>query len=220
MASINDYNWHDRRPNRRAIRPLRIILAQAMAALILLIAIITMLGQENDGENWLGYVVSQSLATENSWTNFGYQLNPEQAQPPNNQPASVPAAAAPGNIEFVAPASGVVIRDIAAALNGQNTQQAIIIQGLANQQIKAVAAGQISSISQGENGYTIEVSHNEGFSSLYQGISQTDLASGQALNSGDNLGISESGEILFALYLNQDEVDPLYYLFSEDASSL
>ncbi len=220
MASINDYNWHDRRPNRRPIRPLRIIMAQAIASLILLVATIAMLGQENNGDNWAGYLISQSLAIENSWTNFGYQDNSNQPPQENTQLASVPAAAPLKSIEFVAPASGVVIRDIAAALNGQNAQQAIIIQGLANQQIKAAAAGQIMAISQGENGYTIEISHSDGFSSLYQGLSQSDLISGQALNSGDNLGISENGEILFALYLNDTEVDPLYYLFSEEASSL
>ena len=115
--------------------------------------------------------------------------------------------------QFTAPASGVVVTDMAVSVSGFPTELGILIQGSEGQSVKAAAAGSVRYLGESEDGYIIELTHEGGFSSIYQGLSQVGVTAGQELRLGEVIGSTSDGEVLFTLLLNEEEVNPLEYLF-------
>lgn len=215
MASLNDYNWHEskrRRPGRRFGG----IWLQAALSLVLVIAVAGLIGNEGVPGVAARYLAGPALNAESSWFSFG---RGEAAVPATAQlpPAGGAADSAPtlAPIKFVAPASGVVVKGMALDAAGLTTDQGIIIQGVAGQSVKAAAAGEVLYMGESESGFIVELGHAGGFSSVYQGLSELGLSAGQQVSAGETLGVTESGELLFALFLDDKEVDPLVYLFQQ-----
>ncbi|MDO4581936.1 MAG: M23 family metallopeptidase [Bacillota bacterium] len=210
MGSINDYlgggklNFPDKKPRRL----LRQIICSA--ALIVVIALTVSM------DNFLGgasrYVLSSGVDADNSWVDF------EQALPAlsENEISTaeveiVEAGLAPAL--FTAPASGVVAEETTVDVSGFATRQGIEIQGAAGQSVKAAAAGQVLYLGESEDGYIVELKHSGGFTSVCQGLSEIEVAAGQQLEIGEIIGSTESGALVFSLFLDDIEVDPLDYLF-------
>ena len=116
---------------------------------------------------------------------------------------------------FVAPASGVVVKDMALDETGLTSEKGILIQGAAGQNIMAAAAGEILYLGSCDSGYIVQIRHGGGYVSAYQGLSSLNVSVEQQVSAGQIIGASESGQLLFTLTLDDQEVDPLTYLFAE-----
>jgi len=228
MGSINDYG------RRKQIRGegmdwrrfsgagwKRRLLLQAGASLLLFLVVAAGINADNLLGRSARYIAVSGVSPENSWLWSGddpdvapvtardpgqEQLDPEQLPEPE-------AAAEETMPQFTAPASGVVVTDMAVAVSGFPTELGILIQGSEGQSVKAAAEGSVRYLGESEDGYIIELAHGGGFSSIYQGLSQVGVTAGQELRLGEVIGSTADGEVMFTLLLNDEEVNPLEYLF-------
>ncbi len=245
MSSINDYHRPDqvrfkKRPRRLQL-PFGRLARQILAAVIFFVLVAAGIG----AQNWLGagarYVVGTGLRADNSWLDFSDALPVFAGKDAVVTDAAVAAAgaevsgtvadSAAGNsaangsavdtadrqpLSFIAPASGVVVKDMALDSTGITSQKGIMIQGAAGQEIMAAAAGEVLYLGECDSGYIVQLQHDSGYISSYQGISKLTVAAGDQVQAGDSLGVSDSGELFFALSCNDVEVDPLEYLFGQN----
>ena len=222
MGSLKHFYWHDSCHHKRSSKPPRRLRRfwwqLALSVLLVLVISATISGEDLAGQA-SRHLMAQILDTNNGWWGAGELQNPAVAEqdltePENQQPEPAIAAMA-GNISFIAPASGVVVRNLALDVAGFTTEHGILIQGAARQSVRAAAAGEVTYLGQNEGGFTIKIRHIQGFISIYQGLSEVVVSEGQVLNAGTIIGYTESGEILFLLFSNDKEVDPLVYLFQQ-----
>ena len=116
--------------------------------------------------------------------------------------------------QFTAPASGVVVTELAVASTGFASRQGILIRGSEGQNVRAAAQGTVLSLS-GEGGaYMAELSHPGGYTSIYQGLSSMEVAVGDQVSLGQTIGLTATGELTFSLLQEGTELDPLEYLFN------
>ena len=239
MGSLNDYGRGDGYHKDRNWRVRGRLLRQCAFAVLFFCAVAGLI--DNDGP--LGeaarYVAGPGLAAESSWLDKDSGLlaaaaKPDSAESPEESGTADGAAAdtatagtesgaedAAGDPEqdpaatprFTAPASGVVVSDLAAAATDAN-QRGILIQGSAGQKVRAAAAGTVQEL-RSENGlYRLEIAHSGGFASVYQGLSQIDVALGDRVSLGDPVGACAGGQLTFSLLRQGQAVDPLEYLFN------
>ncbi|MEG1537614.1 MAG: peptidoglycan DD-metalloendopeptidase family protein [Clostridiales bacterium] len=240
MSSINDYHRYEperlKNLKRYRLLPRGRVVKQMVVSLVFFFLVAIGVG----AQNWLGegarYVAGPGLSAENSWLDFSDALpvlGGNSADPviPDAAVAAAGAdsirngaagsgsagndSAAAGEIRFIAPASGVVVKDIALDSSGVTAEKGIVIQGAAGQDIMAAAAGEVIYLGDCDSGYIVQLSHGGGYVSAYQGISQLVVKAGDQVAAGDVLGDSSSGELLFSLTRDGTEVDPLDYLFAE-----
>lgn len=213
MASLNDYKCYENgsrhRPRGRRFRSFWLQIGLSAA---LLAAIAAFIGNQGTPGQTARYLANQAISTENSWFTFGRSeaTLPASAQLP--LPDDTVAASPP---KFMAPASGVVVKGLALGEDGFTTEQGIVIQGVAGQSVKAAAAGEVIYLGESSSGFMVEIQHEGGFSSIYKGLSELSVGEGQEVAAGASLGITENGELLFALFSHDQEVDPLVYLFQQ-----
>ena len=240
MGSLNDYGRGDGYYKGRTRRGGGRLLRQCAFAVLFFCAVAGLI--DNDGP--LGeaarYVAGPGLAAESSWLDkdgglLAAAAKPDSAESPEESgtadgaaaetatagtesgaqdaagdPSQDDAAATP---RFTAPASGVVVSDLAAAATDEN-RRGILIQGSAGQKVRAAAAGTVREL-RDENGlYRLEIAHSGGFASVYQGLSQIDVALGDRVSLGDPVGACAGGQLTFSLLRQGQAVDPLEYLFN------
>ncbi|MBQ3287263.1 MAG: M23 family metallopeptidase [Firmicutes bacterium] len=238
MGSLNDYGRGDGYHKDRNWRVRGRLLRQCAFAVLFFCAVAGLI--DNDGP--LGeaarYVAGPGLAAESSWLatdggllaaeakpggaeNSGHsgtadgtaEANAADAAPDPAEKADDPAQDDAATPKFTAPASGVVVSDLAAAATDAN-QRGILIQGSAGQKVRAAAAGTVQEL-RSENGlYRLEIAHSGGFTSVYQGLSQIDVALGDPVSLGDPVGACAGGQLTFSLLQQGQAVDPLDYLFN------
>ena len=239
MGSLNDYGRGDGYYKGRNWRGGGRLLRQCAFAILFFFAVAGLI--DNDGP--LGeaarYVAGPGLAAESSWlatdggllaaearpggeeSDGGSQAPGDAAEeyaggdtePPSEDAAGNPPQDDAATPKFTAPASGVVVSDLAAAATDAN-QRGILIQGSAGQKVRAAAAGTVQALGS-ENGlYRLEIAHSGGFTSVYQGLSQIDVALGDPVSLGDSVGACAGGQLTFSLLQQGRAVDPLDYLFN------
>ncbi len=219
MGSINDYlrnRSSDAAPKTGKWR--NRILGQISLSLVLFLLVAGMVNADNIFGDSARYVVGTGISTESSWISFSDNSDRDNlidtpgATLANNNADVFPAddSAPP---DFTAPASGIVVTDIAVTTGGFATQQGILIQGNAGQNVKAAAGGKVTAVESSIDGYIVELEHSGGFVSVYQGLSAVEVASGDTVAISETLGATADGEITFSLSLNGTEVNPLDYLF-------
>lgn len=240
MGSLNDYGRGDGYGGSRNWRVGGRLLRQCAFAVLFFCAVAGLI--DNDGP--LGeaarYVAGPGLAAESSWLRQDGGLLAAEARPGGAESgkesgaadgaAAAPEEAAAGGTEsaaenaapdptappkFTAPASGVVVSDLAvAATEADAGARGILIQGSAGQRVRAAAAGTVQEL-RSENGlYRLEIAHSGGFTSVYQGLSQIDVALGDPVSLGDPVGACAGGQLTFYLLQQGQAVDPLEYLFN------
>ena len=231
MGSLNDYGRGDGYGGSRNWRVGGRLLRQCAFAVLFFCAVAGLI--DNDGP--LGeaarYVAGPGLAAESSWLRQDGGLLAAEARPgAADGAAAAPEEAAAGGTEsavenaapdptatpkFTAPASGVVVSDLAAAATEADAgARGILIQGSAGQRVRAAAAGTVQEL-RSENGlYRLEIAHSGGFTSVYQGLSQIDVALGDQVSLGDPVGACAGGQLTFSLLQQGQAVDPLDYLFN------
>ena len=233
MGSLNDYGrGRNTEPSGRSGKWKWLLLWQCAGAAALFFIIGSTIGTDNLLGQASRYVAVTALAEENSWVDFYLDDNSvapvstTDAAISNNNNADSTKDNTADNTDaaldqsaqqvprFSAPASGVVVTELAVAASGFATQQGILIQGSPGQSVKAAAAGTVSRAESSDNGYIVEMQHNAGFSSIYHGLSELSVSVGDELNLGHALGTSSSGEVSFSLLKDNAEVDPLEYLFN------
>ena len=219
MGSINDYlrSHHHHEEKSRGSKFKNRLLGQIALSLVLFLIISASVGVDNFFGESARYVVGDGISQESSWIDFeNSQIDDPEAIPPEEDTStqvSVFPADDGAQPDFTAPASGIVVTDIAVAAGGFATTKGILIQGNAGQAIKAAATGIVESLGESEDGYIIELTHSGGFSSVYQGLSELHIQEGEQVTVSDPIGVSQDGEITFSLLLNNEEVNPLDYLF-------
>lgn len=218
MGSINDYlRSHRNEEKARGSKFRNRILGQISLSLVLFLIIAASVGADNIFGESARYVAGDGLSAETSWIDFNNkEIEDEPALPAKDDTAaqkSVFPADDGSPPDFTAPASGIVVTDIAVAAGGFATRQGILIQGNAGQTVKAAAAGSVLSLGESEDGYIMELAHSGGFTSVYQGLSQLNVAAEDQVDFGEPIGVTADGEITFSLLLNGEEVNPLDYLF-------
>lgn len=213
MGSINDYLLKRRRePASRGKGSFgNRLLGQISFSLILFLIVAASINSDNILGDGARYVMGDGITVTNTENNV-----------PDGSTASVSAPVAGDDVspaddsappQFTAPASGVVVTDIAVTSGGFTTSRGILIQGNSGQSVKAAAEGSVLYLGSSSDGYIIQLSHSGGFVSVYQGLSQLSVGAGDKVKAGDTLGITDNGEVTFSLLLNDTEVDPLDYLF-------
>ena len=237
MGSLNDYGkdrLYEREPRRLRGRLLR----QCALAAVFFCAVAALINSEGPLGVAARYVAGPGLAAESSWVDWSGGLIPAEAAAGGETPtegetpaegeapaeSETPAAdgasgageaaSESGIPQFTAPASGVVVSDLAVNAAGAAEQRGILIQGSANQKVRAAAAGTVRSVTSENGGFRLELEHAGGFASVYQGLSQTDVGAGDRVALGDALGTCAGGQLTFSLLLRGEQVDPLEYLFN------
>lgn len=225
MGSINDYLRSQRSEKRPLGRKLKSrLLGQIALSLVLFLIIAASVGADNIFGDSARYVVGEGISQDSSWINFNNWGNNDKDGVVADEDAVTAQADATGDEEvapvddgmppdFTAPASGIVVTDVAVAAGGFATQKGILIQGNAGQTVKAAAAGSVTYLGESEDGYIVELSHSGGFTSVYQGLSAVEVTDTALVNAGDPIGVTADGELTFSLLLNGEEVNPLEYLF-------
>jgi len=212
MGSINDYG---RRRLKRGtfVRKegafVRRLLWQCAAAAVFLFLVGAGVGADNLLGDSARFVVQEVSAEGDSWLWDG-EITPVSSVEGEPQLPETDADAQP---VFTAPASGVVVTDLAVEASGFGTEQGILIQGTEGQNVKASADGEVIYLEEGDDGFVAEIRHSGGFCSVYQGLSAVSVASGDRVTLGQVIGTTDSGEITFSLLKDDGEVNPLEYLF-------
>ncbi|MCR4962910.1 MAG: M23 family metallopeptidase [Firmicutes bacterium] len=246
MGSIGDYKRPEMKRRAASRQSKRIpggrLARQILAAAAFVLLVTAGIG----AKNWLGdsarYVAGAGLDAGNSWLDFSQSrpvngesdpgaLLPAGAAASAGYDAALAAgeaksqnggAAAEGSQTeaapetFVAPASGVVVKDMALDETGVTSEKGILIQGAAGQAVMAAAAGSVQYLGNCDSGYIVEIRHGGGYTSAYQGLSSLDVSVEQTVAAGQTIGVSDSGQLLFTLTLNGQEVDPIEYLFADN----
>lgn len=215
MGSLRDYGSSFRREPRRDVLTGkkrggfgRRLAVQSLCAVALFFLVAGFIGADNLFGEGARYVVGQGVAAANSWIDWGGAADVDADA--DNPATVVDSNAVPS---FTAPASGVVVSELAIAVSGFATEKGILIQGTAGQNVKAAATGSVAYLGSNEQGYIVEIVHSGGFSSVYQCISSITVGSGDELKAGDIIGTVDNGEVTFSLLKDGVEVDPLEYLF-------
>lgn len=223
MGSINDYlrnQRYEKKPLGRKFKSR--LLGQIALSLVLFLIIAATVGADNIFGESARYVVGEGISAESSWIDFGKWGDKNKTETPTGEGAVTAEASDEENFspaddglppDFTAPASGIVVTDVAVAAGGFATQKGILIQGNAGQTVKAAAAGSVGYVGESADGYIVELSHSGGFTSVYQGLSTVEVIKNALVNTGDPLGATADGELTFSLLLNGEEVNPLEYLF-------
>ena len=215
MGSLNDYG---RRPVVEKVKgggfKRRILIQTALA-----VAFFFLVAAFVSADNFLGegarYVAGEGVDVESSWVSFDDGSAVEVSADPAQETEGTPADTVEEETEprFTAPASGIVVTDLAVAVSGFSTEQGILIQGSAGQNVKAAADGEVRYLGESEDGYMVELLHSGGFTSIYQGLSSIEVGTGDTVEIGSVIGATEDGEVTFSLYLDGEELNPLEYLF-------
>ena len=219
MGSINDYLRSRRRTEDqpRAHRIKSRLLGQISLSLVLFLIIAASIQADNFFGDSARYVAGEGIAASSSWIDFSGEDKQDANEPIDDQNATAVQNVFPADDsaqpDFTAPASGIVVTDIAVEAGGFATKQGILIQGNAGQSVKAAAAGSIESLDEGTDGIIMEITHSGGFTSVYQGLSEADVKVGDQVQTGDLIGATADGELTFSLLLNGTEGNPLEYLF-------
>lgn len=215
MASLNDYNWRENKRRHGVTRRLsKFLWLQAALSLVLVLAVAALIGHGGMPGAAARYLAGPALSEESSWFSFGRSPAALPAAAPAQ--TALPETALPATtLKFSAPASGVVVKGVKLDAAGLTTEQGVIIQGVAGQNVKAAAAGEVLYMGETDGGFIVEIGHAEGFSSVYQGLSELAIGAGQQVAAGETLGVTATGEVLFALFVDDVEVDPLVYLFQQ-----
>lgn len=226
MGSLKDYGRYQaaEAPKRKKVG--RRLLYQTLLAAVFFLAVVAGITAENRLGDGARYVLGTAVSAESSWVEFRNAAATPAAEDAASATDGDSAAAegtagetAPSLVEsdatpqFTAPASGVVVTDLAVAASGFSTQQGILIQGAAGQDVKAAAEAEVGYLGESEDGFIVELLHSGGFTSIYQGLSEISVAAGDRIAIGDVIGVTASGELTFSLLLDDQEVDPLDYLF-------
>lgn len=219
MGSLKDYGRYQaaEAPKRKSF-PWRLLRQTILAAAFFLVIAASITAENKLGEG-ARYVVGTAVTASSSWVDFQKDAAPVSASGEDSQVAKEPEPQTPSITEsdavpqFTAPASGIVVTELAVAVSGFSTQQGILIQGAAGQSVKAAAEAEVGYLGESEDGFIVELRHSGGFTSIYQGLSELAIAAGDSVAIGGVIGTTASGEVTFSLLKDGEEVNPLDYLF-------
>ncbi len=210
MGSLNDYDYYrakssSDKSNKRGGRFGQRFLAQSVAAVILILLVVNFATADNPVGSFARYVAGEGLSLDSSWINYEQIL-----QAAAGQDSDVP--------EFVVPVSGVVTKKFQLQGEAEDQASGIIINADVGSSVKAVADGTILTAG-GESGdMWLTISHSGGFISIYQGLESLSVQEGQSVLSGEPIGLMGESQLAFALKQNEEAVDPLVWLFKQDAN--
>lgn len=208
MGSLNDYDYYkaksssDKNSKKGGFG--RRFLAQSVAAVILILLVFNFATADNPVGSFARYVVGEGLSLDSSWINYEQIL---QAAADKN--SDVP--------EFVVPVSGVVTKKFQLQGEAEDQASGIIITADAGSPVKAVADGTILTAGGDSGDMWLTISHGGGFVSIYQGLESLSVREGQSVLSGEPIGLMGESELHFALKQNEEAIDPLFWLFKQDA---
>lgn len=241
MGSLNDYNNRFRDSfHKDSFRDLygdssrshsfwRRLAWQSLFSVIFFFLVATFIHADNVFGIGARYIAASGISATNSWIDLSGQggtlpVDADQQEDNSSLPVSGNPTDTPDNSNttvngegdipsFTAPASGVVVTDLAVAVSGFSTQLGITISGSEGQNVKASAAGAVAYLGSSEDGYIVELVHSGGFSSVYQGLSEICVAMGDEVSAAQVIGNTANGQMTFSLLCDGSEVDPLEYLF-------
>jgi len=207
MASLSDYGiQRSKKDSAKGHMPWRLrFLGQCIFAALFFLAIAKFGGYDNTLGDYSRYIAKDGLSMETSWLPYEKIVTASANLESRSEPPS-----------FLLPISGVVVSDISFDQSGTNTASSIIIKGESGDEVKATAAGTVSRVLDVDGVLMVEVTHEGGFVSNYQGMQKVNVQQNQEVASGDTLGIAGDKEIIFSLTLNGEAQDPLLWLFKED----
>ena len=132
-------------------------------------------------DNFLGegarYVAGEGVDVESSWVSFDDGSAVEVSADPAQETEGTPRRYGGGRNGAPLYRAGIriVVTDLAVAVSGFSTEQGILIQGSAGQNVKAAADGEVRYLGESEDGYMVELLHSGGFTSIYQGLSSIEV---------------------------------------------
>lgn len=162
----------------------------------------------------------------------------DAAVPKQNTPVDTPSASGTASAQseetfnfikkeqkFSLPVEGNILRGHSGgelikydALNEWRTHDGIDIEAAVGTEIKASAAGKVTSVKNDPLwGWTVELSHNDGFTSYYSGLKEPTLEEGTEVAAGDIIGtlgetnlaeVSDASHIHFAIKQDGKFIDP------------
>lgn len=215
MGSINDYNWDYQEKPKKSRRPFIFRFGrQVLVAAAFFAVVAAFINADNIIGSAARYVMGEGLDMSSSWVDF----DSSKVSTGGDEDVAVMAdAAAPE--AFLAPASGVVVRDITVSEDGVATEKGIIIRGEAGQDIKAAAPGEVLYLGESSDGMIVQIEHSGGYYSVYQGLSDITVKNSDSVAAGDIIGSSKSGEIIFSVFNKDGELNPLDLLFGDTTAS-
>ncbi len=203
MGSINEFAFQEERQRRAPQgrpprRPSR-LLGQVVVSLILFVAVWQLAPTQGVLGQYARRLCQEGLAPANSW------LDLEEVLPVFQGEAAVPT--------FVLPLSGVVVRDFALQRDDAEAQATVIIRGEVGQSVQCAADGQVTFVSQVDGLYRVEVSHAQGFRSVYSGLQEATVRQKDDVRAGQVLGTVGESPLSFSLWQDDRPQDPLLWLF-------
>ncbi len=159
----------------------------------------------------------------------------DAAAPKQNAPVEKPASSASSSVEtlnfvkkeqkFTMPVEGSILRGYSGgelvkydSLNEWRTHDGIDIEAAVGTEVKASAAGKVKTVKNDPLwGWTVELEHDGGFTSIYCGLAEPTLTEGSEVAVGDVLGtlgdsnlaeVSDTAHLHFAIKQDGKFIDP------------
>lgn len=209
---------------------------QGLAALVMFCGVVYLYEQESDLGDGVRYVVAlarteqQEALAVNGLADFWQDLtNAEEKQKSVQENVTTPTAALQDSGEYqpsaeylaeakldengdpvlILPASGLM-----QSAFGELDAQGLPVSGLEifcqqEQTVKAAAIGEVTEVVAGER---VTLKHSGGMETVYSGALTAEVAVGDVVNQGENLGRISEGVLLFRVLVEGEPQDPLAYV--------
>lgn len=221
MGQLRDFtmNATQSQPKRTVNRRSRSLkmslwLKQVIWSCILFAVVSGAVKMENDFGNWVQQMLFDNLNME---TDLLPVLQPFYAQGEEGGPPIENSGFVAGNpseeekaFSLLVPISGIVLKNFAATEDGNMMVTGITIKTPEGGKITNACPGQVATIS-GDVGNWVVTMTYENWKMVYSGLKDLSVTAGQQINAGTILGNAVEGEIQFALYQDEQPVDPMPY---------
>ncbi len=204
MGKLNDYGNPQPVPKSRFKSHFfwRGIFLRIGLASLLFIGLVELTGGGGQLGQYADFIAERGLTTANSWVDFGKVL-----------PVSSTASQGQSdNHRFILPVDGVIMRDFSLT----DSSDGVLIKTEANTQVKAAAEGTVIGCAKGDDGlYHLELTHADGYRSVYYKLADTQLVLGQTVGQGELIGTTSEQNLQFAIWYNGEQQDTLLLLLEQ-----
>ncbi len=202
MGSINDFARAQipagPSGKRRGLRRRWLLLSQILGAIILVFSIWHYSLAPGLLGDYARYFRAEGLSLAESWF-------PMEEILPAGKTINTP--------EFILPVSGIVVRDFSQSAEEGQANAGVLIRGEEGERVKASAGGIINSVIMLDGFYLIEIDHENGFKTLYGGLSKIEVIRGQRVKAGAYIATLGQEPLSFSLLQEGKYQDPLLWLF-------
>ncbi len=207
--------YQSNRGGRRQQKPLRVSLwvKQVIWSCILFAAVSAVIKMDNDWSRTAQQLLFDNLNMETDLLPVLQPLYFQGEQPPleNNALTENENQGNQDKISLLVPISGIVLKNFTPTDDGNMVVDSITIKTPQGGKLINACAGQVANIVGDVGNWQVTVTCENGWKMVYSGLKDLSVTAGQQIAAGATLGSAVEGEVKFALYENDQPIDPMSY---------